>query len=273
MGRHKNNKLSSPKDTAFFHLSQRLNDQDHSQNNFSMININDIKVYSNLTRVEINCSFKDGNSEEFYWIYFFGNDSQSAKITISKQFWLPAKQNAQNKTLKNFNYDSLEISIIERQISSNGFFEKNYSIIVSDNQKIISDEKLPFFNPEYIIDSWLTDLDHDNNFEITIYTDSGGSSGCRSINILEWNKNKFVKANYSKNNLNDSLLSAIPSLGFEYRGRDTYLLNGDKIYHEYPLYRKNDANCCPSGEKVRISYKFINNEITKYHSEILKTTN
>lgn len=40
-----------------------------------------------------------------------------------------------------------------------------------------------------------------------------------------------------------------------YMGHDSFYVSGNKLYRQFPLYKKNDANCCPSGGHIILSYK------------------
>jgi hypothetical protein len=42
----------------------------------------------------------------------------------------------------------------------------------------------------------------------------------------------------------------------EFRGHDRYLLHDNLIIREYPIYRKQDPNCCPTGGLRRHFYRF-----------------
>ncbi|MBK7148865.1 MAG: hypothetical protein IPH78_08590 [Bacteroidetes bacterium] len=40
-----------------------------------------------------------------------------------------------------------------------------------------------------------------------------------------------------------------------YMGHDSFYVSANKLHRQFPLYKKNDANCCPSGRHITLSYK------------------
>jgi hypothetical protein len=101
---------------------------------------------------------------------------------------------------------------------------------------------------EPISDAWLEDLDTNQKPELIVVTTSAGSGSYARLRI-------FTPA--TENALNIIEPPALSEgLNGEYRGHDRFRIRDGVIVREYPLYRKNDPNCCPSGGLRRLFYRF-----------------
>lgn len=44
----------------------------------------------------------------------------------------------------------------------------------------------------------------------------------------------------------------------QYLGYDSFYVYDNKLYREFPVYKKGDANCCPSGGRAKATYTIKN---------------
>ena len=103
-----------------------------------------------------------------------------------------------------------------------------------------------------IVDSWLSDLDKDDLFEIIFWTSSFGTGHYGSLLLFEWNGRGL-----DEHQLPES--KKLDQLGYE--GHDGFRLDGQTIVRTFPTYKSDDANCCPTGGEARAVYRFEANEL------------
>lgn len=161
-------------------------------------------------------------------------------------------QEIQQKMLKKMNYDGLKIVLYEVKRGDQlkyASLGSNYLIEIHDNNTIITKEEA--LGGE-IIDTKFSDLDNDDNVEISLFVKSHGTGGYADLYFYEY-------TNYQL------LLHKFPELKQEwkkfYRGKDMYEVKNNYIYYEFPAFHDDDANCCPTGGKVMINYEFVNNAL------------
>jgi hypothetical protein len=98
-----------------------------------------------------------------------------------------------------------------------------------------------------VTDAWLADLDANQKPELIIVTTNAGSGSYGRLQLYRPENNTLQALSLPKLNA--------PLLG-EYRGHDRFYLQGSLIVREFPIYRENDPNCCPSGGVRRLFYRF-----------------
>ncbi len=96
-------------------------------------------------------------------------------------------------------------------------------------------------------DAWLTDLDDNQSPELILITTSAGSGSYAGLHLFTLNANALKPL--EPPSLSKHLMS-------EFRGHDRYLLRDRLIIREYPIYREQDPNCCPTGGLRRLFYRF-----------------
>lgn len=92
------------------------------------------------------------------------------------------------------------------------------------------------------------DLDGDGSPEILVYATSAGSGSYGSVTGYAVNRRRSMSQVYLAPILGNS-----PE-GRGYMGRDAFRVDGKRLLRTFPIYRENDANCCPSGGTRTIEY-------------------
>jgi hypothetical protein len=107
---------------------------------------------------------------------------------------------------------------------------------------------------DHIVESWISDLDQDKNFEISIHVVASGSGSYGTLYFFEYNNGELVRHNIPELN------SALQKF---YMGHDKFNVAKHYIEREFPAYNEMDPNCCPTGGTVKIEYEFANNRIAE----------
>ncbi len=100
----------------------------------------------------------------------------------------------------------------------------------------------------------IADINKDGSPEIYIYINSAGSGSYGSIVAYSSNNKKSISKIYLPAINNDKK----NSIG--YMGHDKFSITKNTITREFPIYKKDDANCCPKGGTRHIEYKLIQGE-------------
>jgi len=90
-----------------------------------------------------------------------------------------------------------------------------------------------------IVDALLAHLNHNDEEEIYIITQSVGTGAYG--NVTGWGFDKEGKA--TRIYFPDPAKSAVRG----YMGKDSFFIEHHLMVRRYPVYKENDANCCPSG--------------------------
>ena len=98
-------------------------------------------------------------------------------------------------------------------------------------------------------DAWITDLDGDGNPEVVLWNSEDGSGAYGELSLYEFQDNSLIAHKFPD-------LTDDQSKRFRYRGHDTLRTSASSVVRRFPSYQKNDANCCPSGPNVEVTYKY-----------------
>ena len=113
-------------------------------------------------------------------------------------------------------------------------------------------------NLDPVQELFLADLDQNGYEEIYIVTQSAGSGSYSNIYGISSNKDKSATPIYVRP---ITAKQKEPSELFEgYSGHDKFLLSEDKLFREFPVYKKNDTNSQPTGGMKKIRYKLAAGE-------------
>jgi hypothetical protein len=105
-----------------------------------------------------------------------------------------------------------------------------------------------------IVDAKIADINHDGAPEVYVFITSEGSGSYGSLVAYTTNHNKSMSMIY------------LPELDPQskeaqgYMGHDTFTLTKDRLVRRFPVYKKGDPNCCPSGGIRELSYTLVPGE-------------
>jgi len=105
-----------------------------------------------------------------------------------------------------------------------------------------------------VTDMKVADLNKDGSPELYIFVTSAGSGSYGTLVAYSVNK---------KRSMNDITLPELDPKSKEargYMGHDRFTLSDSYLIRSFPVYKKNDPNCCPSGGKRKLYYKLIPGE-------------
>jgi len=133
---------------------------------------------------------------------------------------------------------SMEDGIFEFYLVPKGFEFSKDTLIISD--------------ADSLSEAFLSDLDNNQFEEIYLITTSVGSGSYGNIYGYASNGDKSVSPIYLPP-VNEKDLA--PGALFEgYMGHDSIYLEQGKLMRKFPIYLKDDPNCCPSGGEKTITY-------------------
>ena len=109
------------------------------------------------------------------------------------------------------------------------------------------------------------DLNRDGSPEIYIYVTSAGSGAYGTL------------AAYSANNKKSLSEVYLPPIGQDkkaaqgYMGHDEFSIVENRFVRRFPIYRKDDPNCCPKGGTRQLEYRLVPGEAT-WQLKLVKST-
>ncbi len=155
---------------------------------------------------------------------------------VSKEF--------KTKTGKVFiiNEEKPSASISKITVTPNGFTEVN--------EPLLMDESDPF---DYAL---VADINGDGFDELYIITRGEGSGSYVNIYGFASNKDKSATPISVPELTNDQFVKFFPN----YMGHDTFYMENNKLMRKYKQYKKEDEQCCPTGEMKYLEYKLKSGE-------------
>ena len=100
------------------------------------------------------------------------------------------------------------------------------------------------------------DINRDGSPEIYIYVTSAGSGSYGSLVAYSANNKKSLSEIYLPSLQDDKKASQ------GYMGHDEFTLIENRFARRFPVYLKDDANCCPKGGTRQLEYKLVPGEAT-----------
>ncbi len=107
-----------------------------------------------------------------------------------------------------------------------------------------------------VTDAEIGDLNRDGSPEIYVYVTSAGSGGYGSLVAYSANNKKSLSEIYLPPIEDNKKLSQ------GYMGHDQFSLVENSFARRFPVYLKDDANCCPKGGTRQLEYKLVPGEAT-----------
>jgi hypothetical protein len=119
-----------------------------------------------------------------------------------------------------------------------------------------------------IMNSFIGDLDNDSHEEIYIATQSSGES--ITSNLMSYEFDREGEPSYLR------FESAANEKAF-FRGRDSFYINTNQpdkalLYHQFPVYKATDSDCCPSAGMVKFFYYLFNGKLISKGMEAADST-
>ena len=105
-----------------------------------------------------------------------------------------------------------------------------------------------------VTDAEVADINADGFPEIYVYVTSAGSGSYGSLVAYASNRNKSVTPIYLPELSDDKKLSE------GYMGHDEFTIIENSFARRFPVYLKDDPNCCPKGGTRQIAYKLVAGE-------------
>jgi len=100
----------------------------------------------------------------------------------------------------------------------------------------------------------IADINKDGSPEIYVYINSAGSGSYGSIVAYSANNKKSISEIYLPAIEDDKKNSV------GYMGHDGFSIIKNTLTREFPIYKQDDANCCPKGGTRKLEYKLLQGE-------------
>ena len=100
----------------------------------------------------------------------------------------------------------------------------------------------------------VADINADGFPEVYVYVTSAGSGSYGSLVAYASNRNKSITPIYLPELSDDKKLSK------GYMGHDEFTIMENSLARRFPVYLKDDPNCCPKGGTRQIEYKLVAGE-------------
>ena len=105
-----------------------------------------------------------------------------------------------------------------------------------------------------VLDAQMADLNGDGSPELYIFATSAGSGSMGSLIAYSTNNKKSLTPIYLPE------ISEDKKYGKGYMGHDSFKIVGNRLTRSFPIYKKDDPNCCPSGGKRTVEYQLVAGE-------------
>lgn len=100
-----------------------------------------------------------------------------------------------------------------------------------------------------IVDTWIVDLNNDNQQELLVWLRSQGNGNYGSIDVFQVINDSDKPALHFETKL-------MGGQGKGYSGHDRFWVEDKVLYSEHAVYNEEDANCCPSGGRVQYTLNY-----------------
>ena len=104
-----------------------------------------------------------------------------------------------------------------------------------------------------LLNTWLLDLDNNGYDELYLVTSSVGSGSYATIYGYASNQDLSLTPIYVPTISENDVMEGGDFIG--YMGHDSIYVEKNRIYRKYPIYKKDDPNCCPTGGNKIVRYQ------------------
>ena len=134
----------------------------------------------------------------------------------------------------------------------------DFTIVAVDFQN--STDRLSIRDSDPLQEVVIKDLDANGYDELYLITTSVGSGSYASVFGFASNQDLSLTTIYLPDISENDVQADGPFHG--YMGHDSIYFANNRMYRKYPVYKKGDANCCPTGGDKTVSYRLKAGEAT-----------
>ena len=174
---------------------------------------------------------------------------------LTKKYALPIKKEAQDEDAPSDFNRVLKLDNISFHIEATNEGSLNELTIIPSGLKGANDIIKQEIDGS-VTNAEVGDLNQDGFAEVYVYVTSAGSGGYGSLVAYSANHNK------SLSQINLPSLEDDEKNSAGYMGHDQFSLKGDLLIRRFPIYLKDDPNCCPKGNTRELQYKLVQGEAT-----------
>lgn len=161
-----------------------------------------------------------------------------------------------------FYVEGLDITVSEKELGAEGPYVINgVNLEVRRGEEVVLNETREISGE--LRAAWVTDLDHDQNPEVTVWVREHGSGGYPDFTLYEINEHKLHTATFPP--LTDSQRE-------QYAGHDQITTSPSNIIRQFQTYAPDDPNCCPTGPTTEIIYGFKGKDIVIERSRVIEAS-
>jgi len=138
------------------------------------------------------------------------------------------------------NYSAM-VEVPKNEACSDGTYKLTVNVPEQPQQTI------PMVRDGTIAQVWMEKLNQEQTPSIIVWSQSAGSGGIGKLDVFKLDKNnQYVQQE----------ITVPENLKEGHNGHETFSVKDGEIYVAFPLYKKNDPNCCPTGGTAKFKYDF-----------------
>lgn len=150
-----------------------------------------------------------------------------------------------------FFMQGLDIRVSEVELRRNGGYpKKGAAIHITDGHRLILDETYRI--PGQLTGAWVTDMDRDEDPEITLWVRAYGSQGLGEFSLFELQGEYLTQHPFPR-------LTHEQAAG--YAGDDRLTVSSSHLVHRFKTYKVGDRECCPTGPIAELIYGYDGNRV------------
>ncbi|NIR30818.1 MAG: hypothetical protein GWN84_16180 [Gammaproteobacteria bacterium] len=140
----------------------------------------------------------------------------------------------------------LDIRVGEVTLRNNGRYPKRGATIhIIDGRRLVLDETYRI--PGELSGVWVTDMDRDDDPEITLWVRAYGREALGEFSLFELQADYLTQHPFPR-------LTEAQAAG--YAGDDELSVSSSQLVRRFKTYRTGDARCCPTGPMAELIYGY-----------------
>lgn len=145
-----------------------------------------------------------------------------------------------------FFVQGLDIRVSEVELRRNGSYpKKGVAIHITDGHRLVLDHTYRI--PGQLSGAWVTDLDRDEDPEITLWVRAYGAQGLGEFSLFELQGEYLSQHPFPR-------LTQEQAAG--YAGDDQLTVSSSHLVHRFKTYKVGDRECCPTGPMAELIYGY-----------------